>query len=303
MKFNAALAVFLLLAEPGSPFSAGGPATRSNSNRPRTSLTAVPSDIAKYGRKAKLNVVVPDAKIDVVVPDAPVETVTSPGASLGIPDIPDYVPAPIASAPKTNVVNFNLVDTARENYQTTRASIVDSPQSHGEVSPLGEYFRNNAGALKGSVESTATTTYLPEGKAPSLVEFLTNGNTGAGDVNFDALANIKAKLGLMLDNIMSMSGSHATLPAMAGPPSGSVGWIVAGAAILVASGQRSAGLADAKAEMEGMDMNEDTAMVKLSGDMVSTCSGDYGIFHFIGIYVLTIQLFVSRNQWRMRLRN
>ena len=303
MKFNAALAVFLLLAEPGSPFSTGGPATRSNSKRPRTFLSASPSDIAKYGRKAKVNVVVPDAKIDVVVPDAPVEIITSPGASLRIPDIPDYVPAPNAAAPKTNVVN-EFVDAARENYQTTRASIVDSPQSPGEVPPLGEYFRNNAGAMKGSVESTAT---LPEGKVPNFVEFFTRvrgvSHTGAEDVHFDALANMKAKLGLMFDNIMSMSGSHATLPAMAGPPSGSVGWIVAGAAILVASGQRKAGLADAKAEMEGMVMNEDTAMEKLSGDMVSTCCGETRIFHFVGIYVLTMQLFVSRNQWRKRLRN
>jgi hypothetical protein len=261
MKFNTALAVFLLLAEPGSPFSNGPPATRSNLKRPRSFLSASPSDIAKYGRKvktlvvvpeAKIDVVVPDAPIDVVVPDAPIEIITSPGASLRIPDIPDYVPAPNPAGPKTDGVT-EFFTTARENYPTTRTSIVDS---------------HNAGAMKGSVESIATTTHLPEGKVPTLVQFLTHGGPGAEGVHVDALANIKAKLGLMLGN--AMSGFDTTLPAMAGPPEGSVGWVVAGVAIFVATGQRSAGLADAKAGMQGMVTTEDTALGKLSGEMVST---------------------------------
>jgi hypothetical protein len=326
MKVNSALAVFLLLAEPGSPFHIGSPATSPILKRSRTLLSAstaesgLVSAYAKFTKykKVKASPAEIDVNVDapapdvtaIAVPDAPVEIITPPGASHGSLGIHDHVPVPDVAAPKASMVD-EFIDAARENYHTARTSIVDSPQSPGEVPTLGEYFRNNAGAMKGSVESTATTTYVPEGKAPTLFQFLQEQvthtgamvHTGAEHVHIDALGNVKAKLGVMLGNAADLlgkkplmpsmsrfSGMDLTLPAMAGPPEGSAGWVVAGFAFLVAAGQRRAGLADAKAEMQDMIMKEASAMGELSGDMVST-SGATGILFFVGIHVLTRQLF------------
>jgi hypothetical protein len=278
MKFNA-LAVFLLLAEPGSPFPIGKRATRPNLKRSRNCLSASPDESGLVSASVKYS----KYKSLLDVND-------SPGSSLGIPEIPAYVRGG-AAPPKSSVVN-EFVNTARENYQTTRSAIVDSPQSPGTAPPLGEYVRNSVDAVKGSVESVKTT-YLPEGKVPTLAQLFQQKVTGAGvaastgaeGVHVSALANAKAKFGIMLDNAMSGLHFHSidsTLPAMTSPPEGSAGWIVAGFALLVASGQRKAGLADAKAEMQGMLMGDDTSMGKLSQDMVST-SGATGIVYFVGL--------------------
>jgi hypothetical protein len=306
MKLNTALAVFLLLVEPGSPFFTGAPAISHNLKRPRSFLSAsldksglvnAYTQFSKY-KKVKGS----PAEIDVDVPDAPTEIVTSTPASLGIPEIPDYVPAPDVAAPKASVVD-GFVNAARGNYESARTSIVDSPRSPGEVPNLGGYLENNVGALKGSIESTATTTYVPGGKVPTLAQFFQEKMTGtgsmaangAGDGHVDGLTNINEKLGLMFDNAMSgFSGSDMNLPSLPSVPEGSAGWAVAGFAILIAAGQRRTGVADDSTEMQGMVMSEDNALEKLSADMVSAC-GDTWIFYFFGLYVLTMQLFVSRN--------
>jgi hypothetical protein len=76
---------------------------------------------------------------------------------------------------------------------------------------------------------------IPEGKAPSLVEYVTSGfKSSVGGVSGDSLAESKAKLGLLVDNTYSMfAKSSAGGVDVSGLPDGVSPEMAAGLAVAV----------------------------------------------------------------------
>ncbi len=183
----------------------------------------------------------PELKVEL-----PVETPPSP-------EIPSVVSDSIESM-KESLPGMNMKETADKiNAQfkglndfmkatQEQVAVHSSERGSNNVPTLGEMMQN------GLVPKRATfteTTMLPQGKAPTLVEYVLGGfKSPTGGVSRDGLAETKAHLGLMVENTFSLFGNkapdnvHLNLPGNMAPET-ATGLAFVSLAVLVIAGQNN----------------------------------------------------------------
>jgi hypothetical protein len=200
------------------------------------------SDIVKaYAKKGK-------AVPDIVLPD-PIETpipqsepvYTLPEVKVDMPELKALeIPSDIQSAVKDTAdqinaqvaslgLNAKAIDIDAQfkgmnNFfkatQEQLAARAAEKAATVKVPTLGEMLQNSATSRRATFTESSVST-LPEGKAPSLVEYFASGfKSSAGGVSGDSLAESKAKLALLVDNTYSLFGKTSGSVDMTSMPDG-----------------------------------------------------------------------------------
>lgn len=187
---------------------------------------------------------------------------------------------------KLDAVN-DFLKTAQTQYQDRISTLVESPRLPGNVPSLGE----SVGKIFSASRIQITPPEFPplaEGKVPTLAGYIQRKvvhaplphDAAAGE----SIANMKAKFALLVANTYALLGKEApdmsafslTVPEIqklslqGDVPDGSIGWAFAAVAILVAAGQRRAGIADARLSMDDFVSKESLAVKELAEQMVRT---------------------------------
>jgi hypothetical protein len=223
--------------------------------------------------------VVPDTQTITAVPDV---TVTVHDVTSSVPSVPD-VPAPEAvtggTAIKMDFVN-DFLQSAKESYHDSVDNFpLALPEAPNDVPTLAQWMKDHDYVLH---KSTITeTTPLPVGKTPTLGEYFAQRVAGGleghvYDGTQSTLTDVKEKIGLLFSNTYVLFGGKGSassvsphIPSLGELPEGAAGWSVAAFALVLAAGQRNAGVSDVRSQMESMVEKEAMAVSELAEHVVS----------------------------------
>jgi hypothetical protein len=212
------------------------------------------SDIVKaYAKKGKTEAKLPDITLSspADIPTPEVEpVVTLPEFKVEVPEIPPE----IQTAVKETVMQINAQATSlglkekaddinaqfkgiNEFFKASQEQIAAraaEKAASGPVPTLAEMLQQGVTSRRVTFTESSVSP-IPEGKAPSLVEYVTSGfKSSVGGVSGDSLAESKAKLGLLVDNTYSMfAKSSAGGVDVSGLPDGVSPEMAAGLAVAV----------------------------------------------------------------------
>ena len=157
------------------------------------------------------------------------------------------------------------------------------------VPTLGEMIQNG---LANKRATFTETTMVPEGKAPTLVEYVLGGfKSPTGGISTDNLAESKAKMSLLVENTFSLFGKSApdsvdlNLPGNMSPET-AAGLAVAGVAVLVLAGQNNKSPPTPEKPIS-IDGTEETGpLSELAKDVVSSIAYDWQFLVFMILFGL-----------------
>jgi hypothetical protein len=248
-------------------------------HRPALDLKAaaggVPDLVAAY-KKAKPEPSLPDLPVP-AVPE-PVQSVAPPqSASFSMPEIKVELP----SAP---AISADIQSSVSDSVQSAKSSIssinmkATADQINSQFKGVNDFFKaSQEQAARVAAERGATSKVptlglsVPEGKAPTLVEFIGSGFQSGGN-SMDTLAESKAKLALLVDNTFSLFGKSGAggmdmnLPEGMSPET-AAGIAVAGVGLLVIAGQNNRSKPTPAVAVDGKE--EATPLSSLAKDVVS----------------------------------